>query len=212
MGEARRKSFGGWALVGCATLAVASMCAALLFTHGSGEEGLRSIVRNTARTSFLFFVGAFVARALRSLRRTRASLWLGENQPHLYASLAASHLLHAAALLALAVATKGESLEGRSAATIAGGAVAYLFIALAAAPAFGRAAAFIESRPRLSALRAFGLYYVWAIFMSSYGGRAAQSTFYKPFALALVAALVLRLVAARRAQSHAASSADAAAF
>lgn len=214
MSEARTKSFGGWALVVCATLAVAAMYAALLFTYGSGEYGLRTVVRNTARTSFLFFVTAFVARAFHSLRPARASLWLGENQPHLYASLAASHLIHAAAIFALAVATHGESLEGRSLTTIVGGggAIAYLFIALAAAPAFPRAAVFIESHPRVSALRAFGLYYVWMIFMFSYGGRAVQSSFYKPFALTLLAALALRVIALRRAQLRAGSSADAAAF
>jgi sulfoxide reductase heme-binding subunit YedZ len=214
MSEARRKRFGGWALVGCASLAVALMCAALVIAYGYGEDGLRSVVRNTARTSFLFFVTAFVARALHSLRPARASLWLSENQPHLYASLAASHLIHAAAIFALAVATHGESLEGRSLTTIVGGggAIAYLFIALAAAPAIPRAAAFIESHQRVSALRAFGLYYVWMIFMFSYGGRAVQSSFYKPFALTLVAALALRIIALRRAQLRAGSSADAAAF
>lgn len=212
MGEARRKSFGGWSLVGCASLAVAVMCATLIIAHGSGGEGLRLVVRNTARTSFLFFVSAFVARALHTLWRTRASLWLSDNQPYLYASLAASHLIHAAAIFALAAATHGESLEGRSATTILGGALAYLFIALAAAPAFPRAAAWIESRPRASAVRAFGLYYVWTVFMSSYGGRAVQSSFYKPFAFTLVAALALRAVALRRTRTRAGSSADAAAF
>jgi hypothetical protein len=208
----RRKSFGGWPLVGCAALAVVLMCAALLSAYGPGEEGLRAVVRNTARTSFGFFVCAFVARALHSLRRTRASLWLSENQPYLYASLAASHLVHAAAIFALASATRGESLAGRGATTIAGGALAYLFIALAAAPALPRAARFVGSHWRVGLVRAFGIYYVWAIFASSYGGRAVQSSFFKPFALALVAALALRVVALRRAKSHPVSSADAAAF
>jgi sulfoxide reductase heme-binding subunit YedZ len=213
MREARRKSFGGWTLVGCASLTVAVMCAALIIARGSGEDGLRLVVRNTARTSFLFFVIAFVARALHALRQTRASLWLSENQPYLYASFAASHLIHAAAIFALAAATHGESLAGRSATTIiGGGAVAYLFIALAAAPAIPRAAAFVESHTRVSAVRAFGLYYVWVIFMFSYGGRAVQSSFYKPFAFTLVAALALRVVALRRTRTRAGSSADAAAF
>jgi sulfoxide reductase heme-binding subunit YedZ len=211
MREARRKSFGGWALVGCASLAVALMCAALVAAYGSGEGGLRQVVRNTARTSLLFFVSAFVARALHSIWRTRASLWLSENEAYLYASFAASHLVHAAAIFALAAATRGASLEGRGAATIVGGGgtVAYLFIALAAATAFPRAAAFIESHRNVSAVRAYGLYYVWVIFMFSYGGRAVRSSFYRPFALALVAALALHVIALRRAQPRAGSRADA---
>jgi hypothetical protein len=214
MGKAGRKSFGGWALVGCASLAVVVMCAALLGAYGYGDVGWRAVVRTTARTSFLCFVCAFVARALHSVWPTRASLWLSVNQPHLYASFAASHLVHAAAIFALAAATGGESLEGRGAATIigGGGSVAYLFIALAAAPAFPRAAAFVESHQRVSAVRAFGLYYVWVIFMFSYGGRAVQSSFYQPFALTLIAALALRVIALRRAHTRAGSSADAAAF
>ena len=47
-----------------------------------------------------------------------------------------------------------------------------------------------------------------AIFMSSYGGRAVRSPFYKPFAFALVAALALRVFALRRAQARAAARAD----
>jgi sulfoxide reductase heme-binding subunit YedZ len=211
MGEARGKGFGGWALVGCAALCVAVMCAALVAVYGSGEEGLRSVVRNTARTSFLFFVGAFVARALHSLRHTRASLWLSDNQPYLYASFAASHLIHAAAIFALAAATHGASLGGRGVTTVigGGGGIAYLFIALAAAPAFPRAAAFIGSHPNANAVRAFGVYYVWVIFMFSYGGRAVRSSFYKPFAFALVAALALHVIALRREQPRAGSRADA---
>jgi hypothetical protein len=42
------------------------------------------------------------------------------------------------------------------------------------------------------------MYYVWIVFMSSYGGRAFRSPAYVPFALALVAALGLRLYASLR--------------
>ena len=55
---------GGWRLTAVASLLVCLMAAALLLFYGAGEEGLRSVIRNTARTSFALFVAGFAARAL----------------------------------------------------------------------------------------------------------------------------------------------------
>ena len=184
----------GWRLTGLAALFVCLMAAGLLAFYGAGEAGLRSVIRNTARTSFVLFVAGFVGPALAVLRPARATRWLAENQSHLFAAFAASHLFHAAAIFTLARQTRGASLEGRSTHEIAAGGVIYLFIAASAAAAFPPAARWLASHRAARAVRAFGLYAVWLTFMDSYGGRAAApSLLYLPFALVLLAALALSL-------------------
>jgi uncharacterized membrane protein YkgB len=195
MGEARERSLAGRTLILVCAVAVVLMCAALLALYGIGEAGLRSAVRNTARTSALLFTCAFVARALHTLWRTRASRWLADNQTYLFASFTVSHVIHAIVIFALAAATRGASLNGRG-FTLVGGGAAYLFMFAICATSFGRPSAWVESRRFARTLRAFGLYLIWSIFMLSFAGRAVQSTPYVPVAVALVSALALRLAAA----------------
>jgi sulfoxide reductase heme-binding subunit YedZ len=201
----------GWRLVGVATLLVCLMTAALLLYYGAGEDGLPSVIRNTARTSFILFLAGFVGPALAALRPARAMRRLAAEQSHLFAAFAASHLVHAVAIFTLAWRTGGASLEGRPPAIVAAGGLVYLCILAAAAPAFSRAARWLAARPKLSSARTVGLYLVWLTFADSYGGRAVRSIFYVPFALALLAALALRLIPAlkRRVPAHDSARADA---
>ena len=208
---AREDGAAGRRLFGLLTLAVALVCLALLAAGGAGEAGLRSVVRNTARTSAVLFTLAFVARPLRALWRTRASLWLAAREPYFFASFAASHVMHAAALAALAFATGGDALDGR-ASTLAVGGLAYAFVLAIAFSSFGRRAEWVESRGWARTLRAVGLYLIWSIFMLSFAGRALQSAAYRPAAALLFAALCVRVAAAisRRASRRAAPASAAA--
>ena len=194
----------GWRLTAVAAFLVGLMTAALLAFYGAGEEGLRPVIRNTARTSFVLFIAGFVGPALAALRPARLTRRLAAVQPHLFAGLAASHLVHGAAIFTLAWQTRGASLEDRGAAVVAAGGFVYLCILAAAAPAFSSAARWLAARPKASAARTVGLYLVWLTFADSYGGRAARSLFYVPFALALLAALALRLLAALKRRADAA--------
>lgn len=179
-----------------AALAVCLMMAALLAFYGAAEDGLRSVIRNTARTSLALFLAGFAGPALATLWPARATQRLAASQPHLFAAFAASHLVHAAAIFTLAWQTRGASLEDRGAAVVAAGGFVYLGILAAAAPASARAARWLAAHPKAGSARTAGLYLVWLTFADSYGGRAAQSLFYAPFALALLAALALRFLAA----------------
>ena len=186
----------GQRLTAVASLLVCLMAAALLLFYGAGEEGLRSVIRNTARTSLLLFLAGFAGPALAAIRPGRATRRLAGRQSHLFAAFAASHLVHAAAIFTLAWQTGGASLEGRGAHELAAGGLVYLFILAAAAPASARAARWLASHPKVGAARTVGLYLIWLTFADSYGGRAARSAAYAPFAIALLAALALRLLAA----------------
>ena len=186
----------GWRLTACAAAAVCLMVACLLAAYGAGEEGLSSVIRATARTSFALFLPAFVAPAVDVLRPARWTRWLSENRAHLFAAFAASHLVHAAAIFTLARATGGASLADRSTAIIAAGGLVYLPIIFAGATAFAPVAEWARGRAWARLFLAFGLYAIWLTFLNSYGGRVVDGQlFFLPFAALLVAALALRIAA-----------------
>src|SRR5438552_3515220 len=54
----------GWSIVGWAALLIGAMVGSILAVAGGGEEGVRVVIRATARTSVVLFTAAFVARSL----------------------------------------------------------------------------------------------------------------------------------------------------
>jgi DMSO/TMAO reductase YedYZ heme-binding membrane subunit len=184
----------GWAIVGWSTLVIGALCIAILAVMGTGEAGVRAVIRLTARTSFVLFTAAFTASALHRIRRSVATRWLRDNRRYLGVSFAVSHLLHLIAILEL---RRIDPTFEITATTIAFGGLAYVFIAAMAATSFDRTAAWLGPR-RWRRLHTAGVYYIWGIFALSYLPRAVGSMAYAPVAVVVVAALVLRLHAARR--------------
>jgi len=182
----------GWPIVGWAAVAIAAMVAVILGVAGSGEEGIRVVIRATARTSATFFTAAFVASSLRRAWPGSVSRWLMTNRRHLGVSFAVSHLAHFLAILALAGWSFSKmAVDAGPVAGIFGG-VAYLFVVAMAATSFDRTAAWVGPE-RWKRLHTVGAYYIWAIFFLSFAPRAFKSPLYWPFALGLLAALLLRL-------------------
>ena len=189
----RARRLHGWDVVGTATLSIVVLVTAILLTAGLHGAGLRAVIRATARTSFILFVAAFVAPALDALLARTWTRWLRRHEAALFVSFAVSHLVHALAILLLVAATAGASWRAVGASQIYGGGLAYVFIIwLAVANLVG---ANFERR-RWRQLRSFALYYIWFIFMFSYGSRAAVSLRFAPLALILLVALALRLASA----------------
>lgn len=188
-----KRYFHGWSIVGWAALALGFMTVLLLAAHGEGEEGLRVVIRATARSSFALFLAAFVASALRRFWPNAITVWLRGNRRYLGVSFALSHAIHLFAILQLARLTSGASLESTPLFRLMGGGLAYVFIAAMTATSFDRSAAWLGQRT-WSLLHTSGMYVNWTIFMFSYGSRAFVAAYYVPFALLLIAALALRLL------------------
>src|SRR5262245_15492669 len=91
----------GWPLVGWSTLLLVFMVALILGIEGAGEDGLRTVIRATARTSVVLFVAAFTASSLRALWPVPVTRWLLTNRRYIGVSFAVSHFLHLLAILAL---------------------------------------------------------------------------------------------------------------
>ncbi len=152
----------GWPIVGWSALAIAGMTAAILALAGPGEEGIRMVVRATARTSVVLFGLAFAASSLRRVWPSALTRWLLANRRYLGVSFATSHAAHLLALFALAdwsLATF--AAKGDWAGLVLGG-LGYLFVAAMAATSFDRTAAWLGPR-RWQRLHTIGGWYLWFI-------------------------------------------------
>jgi hypothetical protein len=155
---------------------LAAFVAALLLIYGTGESGVREVVRWTARCSVCLLCLALVAAGVKGA-------FVGWKRfADVLRSLALSHSVHALAVAALAFHLGGRNLLERSAPLdVLGGALAYVFIFFGAL------------RPR-SRVTSAGLFWIWGVFMVSYGTRALRSPvpFAVPVAM-LVLAMLVRL-------------------
>ena len=183
----------GWSIVGWSALAIGVMCAGLLAAAGTGEEGVRVVIRATARTSVGLFVLAFVAAPLARAWPTAASRWLIANRRYVGVSFAVSHLAHLLALLTLVGWSIRSFFTTAGVATGVAGGIGYLFVAAMAATSFDRTAAWLGPR-RWRHLHTTGVYYLWFVFFATFAPRAfAAPAFYATITLVLLAALGLRL-------------------
>jgi hypothetical protein len=148
------------------------MSVAILAFLGPGEDGARSLIRWTARTSLVFFALAFVAPALPRFP------WLRVQRGSLLVCLAVSHGLHLIGIGLLASATGGANLAERGGALrLGGGVVAYLVIG---------AAALWPDHPWVER----GLWWVLIVFAAGYVPRAIESPVVYGGAVAILASIV----------------------
>lgn len=185
----------GWRFVGWASVVIALICAVIVATAGFNEGGLHLVIRTTAQTSLVLFLAAFTSSALLKLSANALTKWLRRNRRYIGVSFAVSHTFHLAAILALGIVTGGAFFREVTLTTIIGGGLAYVFIFAMAATSFDSAVRWMGHK-RWQLLHSIGMFYVWFIFMFSYGGRATVSLPYAAPALLLLLALALRVVAA----------------
>ena len=189
-----KKHSQGWIIVGWAAIAIAAMVAIIIAVYGSGEDAARVTIRATARTSFALFLTAFTATGLVRFWPNHLTKWVRANRRYIGVSFGISHGFHALGIAALAFITSGASIKETDMSALVGGSLAYLFIAAMVATSFDRTAAMLGQK-KWQILHTTGMYYLWAVFFFSYGGRATVSIYYVPHALLLISAIALRFVA-----------------
>jgi hypothetical protein len=178
----------GWVLVPIAAAVVLLMVAGILGVEGVTEAGVRASVRATARSSGLIFLLPFLASTLRRQWVSPPTAWLLRNRRYLGVSFAVSHLVHLGTIVALfAVADPVVQPAG-----VAGGVLAYAFVAAMVATSTDRTAAWLGSA-RWRRLHTTGLYYLWFLFTLTYARRAGADPISALYTALFVVALVLRL-------------------
>ena len=188
-------------MVGAVAIALILVVSIEAMTTSTPVDGVRGIIRATARSSFALFSLAFTASAAFHFWRNAWTRWQLRNRRYLGVSFALSHGVHLLAILALARISPAELAAHATAVTWIFGGLAYVFIALMTITSFDSTAPLI-SRRAWSILHTFGAYYIWLIFASSYFSRAAVIPAYIPVATVVVFILGLRL-AARVSKSRA---------
>jgi sulfoxide reductase heme-binding subunit YedZ len=191
------------AVVATSTAVILALMVATVAIDGTGEEGIRAVIRLTARTSVLLFTAAFAASALRRLWPTDLTRWLRHRRRQVGLSFAASHGLHLLAIVALAVRFPASFWANTKTITLVVGGLGYVFVLLMAITSNDASVRLLGGR-RWSALHTTGAYLLWFIFAQAYVPRGLMSPAYAPLAVLVVGALGLRLLA-RRAQAPALS-------
>ena len=92
----------GWRLTGVLSLLLAAMALYFLSVDGWDADGIRLVIRATARTSLVLFVLAFTASAMVELLPSEVTRWQRRNRRYLGVSFAVSHFIHLAAIVSLA--------------------------------------------------------------------------------------------------------------
>jgi hypothetical protein len=183
--------------VAVSALVLVVLFGVVLAALGSGDLGLREVIRLSARTSLLLFVLAFVASSLARLRPSPRTKWLLRSRRYVGLSFAVSHGLHGLAIAWLA-STVPRSLAALGPISLIGGVVGYVFVLAMAATSFDRTTAWLGLR-WWRRLHTTGMYVLWIVFFASYAPTAAAGM---PLGILLsailLAALAVRFLAHRK--------------
>jgi len=190
----RQNWFEGWRLFGLLTLILTALCIWIAGMRGFEVDGIRTVIRFTARTSLLFFCLAFSAAALARLRPNAYTRWQRRNRRYLGVTFAASHALHALAIIGFAQIDPAGYAAATNLASYVFGGIGYAFIIALTATSFDATAAALGPRA-WRALHLVGGYYLLLQFTVSFGKRIPDMPLYALFLIPLVAVFVLRMVA-----------------
>ena len=190
----RQSWFEGWRLLAVLTLSLIALSLWIASMRQFDVEGIRMVIRFTARSSLLLFCLAFGAAALARLWPTAWTRWQRRNRRYLGLSFAASHAIHAVAIVAFANMDPAGFTEATSAASYIFGGIGYAVIIAMSATSFDRAAALLGPRA-WRALHLVSGYYLWFQFMVSFGKRVPAMPLYAAFLIPLLAVMALRMIA-----------------
>lgn len=154
----------GWSITLWATVALLTMTAAVVAVAGVGEEGARTLIRTTARSSAILFLLAFNARPLRQIWRSETTRWLLANRRYTGVSAAVSHLIHLAAIVWLRSGWP-DSYQIQPLTAVFGGLGFVFFFAMALTSSDRAVAALGKNWRRLHKT---GAWYLWFIFIYTF--------------------------------------------
>ncbi|MCK1638496.1 hypothetical protein IVA95_13010 [Bradyrhizobium sp. 157] len=189
-----QKWFEGWRLLALLSLTLLAMSIWIAGMRSFEVDGVRMVIRFTARTSLVLFCLAFAAAALALLWPNAWTRWLRRNRRYLGVSFAASHAIHAVAIACFAVMDPIGYAAATSIASYIFGGIGYAFIIAMAATSFDRTAAAIGPRA-WRRLHLMGGYYLLFQFMVSFGKRIPDMPLYALFLIPLIAVFALRMIA-----------------
>ncbi|MBR0717042.1 ferric reductase-like transmembrane domain-containing protein [Bradyrhizobium liaoningense] len=190
----RQSWFEGWRLLAVLTLSLIALSLWIASMRQFEVEGVRMVIRFTARSSLVLFCLAFSAAALARLWPTAWSRWQRRNRRYLGLAFAASHAIHAIAIVVFANMDPAGFAAATSAASYIFGGIGYAIIIAMAATSFDRTAEMLGPRA-WRMLHLTGGYYLLFQFTVSFGKRVPDMPLYALFLIPLVAVFALRMIA-----------------
>ena len=190
----RQHWFEGWRLFAVLALTLVALSFWIAGMRQFEVDGVRMVIRFTARTSLLFFCLAFSAAALARLWPNAWTRWQRRNRRYLGVTFAASHAIHAVAIACFAVMDPVGYAGATSIASYIFGGIGYAFIIAMTATSFDRSAAALGARA-WRMLHLTGGYYLLLQFMVSFGKRIPDMPLYALFLVPLLAVFALRMIA-----------------
>lgn len=193
----RQNWLEGWRLLAALALSLVVLSLWIASMRQFEVEGVRMVIRFTARSSLLLFCLAFSAAALARLWSNGWTRWQRRNRRYLGLSFATSHAIHAIAIIAFANMDPAGFAEATSPASYIFGGIGYACIIAMSTTSFDRAAALIGPHA-FRALHLVGGYYLWFQFMVSFGKRVPAMPLYAAFLIPLLIVMALRIIAMAR--------------
>jgi len=190
----RQDWFEGWRLFGVLTLTMIALCIWIAGMRQFEVEGIRVVIRFTARTSLILFCLAFGAAALARLWPNAWTRWQRRNRRYLGVAFAASHGLHAIAIVTFADLDPVGFAAATNIASYIFGGIGYAFIVAMTATSFDCMVTAIGPRA-WRILNLTGGYYLLLQFSVSFGKRVPDMPLYALFLIPLLAVFALRMVA-----------------
>lgn len=191
MKKIKSSLFNSWKLIPGLVATAILFFILLLLIYGFGEEGVRQIIRWTARFSVMLFSMAFTASGLYRLFQNPFTFWLLMNRKYLGISFAIIHLIHLL-FLALLQFNFHPVFERAKTISLMGGGLAYLFLVLMLLTSFERFSKYL-SKKQWKLLHTVGGYWILFIFLRSYWKRALTEYEYIPLATLLILVIAIRL-------------------
>lgn len=189
----RQDWFEGWRLFAALVLSLTALCIWISGMRGFEVDGVRMVIRFTARTSLLFFCLAFSAAALARLWPNAWTRWQRRNRRYLGLAFAASHGLHALAIGCFAAMDPAGYAAATSAASYVFGGLGYACVIAMTATSFQRPAAALGPRAWRALHLACG-YYLLFQFTAAFAKRIPDMPLYALFLIPPVAVFVLRMI------------------
>jgi len=186
--------FDGWRLFALLSATLLALSIWIAGMRGFEVDGVRMVIRFTARTSLLLFCLAFSAAALARLWPANWTQWLRRNRRYIGVSFAASHAIHAVAIACFAAMDPAAYAAATSPASYVFGGIGYAFIIAMTITSFDRTAAALGARA-WRRLHLIGGYYLLFQFMVSFGKRIPDMPPYALFLIPLLAVFALRMIA-----------------
>ena len=200
MSESRQNWFEGWRLFAVLTLTLIALSVWIAGMRQFEVEGVRMVIRFTARTSLLFFCLAFSAAALARLMPNTWTRWQRRNRRYLGVTFAASHGIHAIAIGAFAIMDPAGFAAATSLVSYIFGGIGYACIIAMTATSFDRTAKALGAQA-WHRLHLIGGYYLLFQFMVSFGKRIPEMPLYALFLIPLFAVFALRMISMAAART-----------